>query len=359
MANRRSNRILGASRSNTHQSGNQSMNHGRQVSASFRPGGQHVVGEGTSGPSLEERIRKMEESQNEILQLLRETRQPALAPQEEVLLPQDPLGMDDVQLDHLHAEIPLPPLRRHPQSRQDDELADTASSTHPSYIGRQPRIPPDLPEDLAQPHVAELPRNTLRHELRRLNLLHPFLLRCLWITLVPRSFRRSLRRLDSHFWNFGRLLQHTGFRSPCLSRQSNFEQILLIHISAQITHLVVKVVKIREIKHLQQILFSSVYGNWGAREAPPHRRAKRRAASLPARWRGLCRRRRPAAPGGRPAAGRDPRQEKKKRRREGGKEEAPPRPPPEFRRRSFAGPPPDAGVLPDRHLTPEFRRTTT
>ncbi|KAL0927266.1 hypothetical protein M5K25_001429 [Dendrobium thyrsiflorum] len=95
MANMRRNRILGASHSNTHQSGNQSMNHGRQVSASFRPGGQHVVGEGTSGPSLEERIRKMEESQNEILQLLRETRQPALAPQEEVLLPQDPLGMDD------------------------------------------------------------------------------------------------------------------------------------------------------------------------------------------------------------------------------------------------------------------------
>ncbi|KAL0909377.1 hypothetical protein M5K25_020239 [Dendrobium thyrsiflorum] len=208
MANRRSNRILGASRSNTHQSGNQSMNHGRQVSASFRPGGQHVVGEGTSGPSLEERIRKMEESQNEILQLLRETRQPALAPQEEVLLPQDPLGMDDVQLDHLHAEIPLPPLRRHPQSRQDDELADTASSTHPSYIGRQPRIPPDLPEDLAQPHVAELPRNTLRHELRRL--------------------------------------------------------ILLIHISAQIAHLVVEVVKIREIKHLQQILFP------GGRVKRPH-----------------------------------------------------------------------------------------
>ncbi|KAL0909216.1 hypothetical protein M5K25_020063 [Dendrobium thyrsiflorum] len=28
-------------------------------------------------------------------------------------------------------------------------------------------------------------------------------------------------------------------------------------------------------------------------------------------------------------------------------------------RRSFAGPPPDAGVLPDSHLTPEFRRTTT
>ncbi|KAL0927690.1 hypothetical protein M5K25_001889 [Dendrobium thyrsiflorum] len=55
----------------------------------------------------------------------------------------------------------------------------------------------------------------------------------------------------------------------------------------------------------------------------------------------------------------DPRQEKKERRREGGKEEAPLRPPPEFRRRSFAGPPHDAGVLPDRHLTPEFRRTTT
>ncbi|KAL0905289.1 hypothetical protein M5K25_023698 [Dendrobium thyrsiflorum] len=164
----RSNRILGASRSNTHQSMNQSVNHGRQVSASFYPGGQHAAGEGTSGPSLEERIQKMEESQKEILQLLREARQPALITQEEVLLPQDPPLPEGVQFEHLHEESPLPLPRRHPQSRQDNKLADTSSSTHPSHTGQQPRIPPDLPEDLAQPHVAELPHNTLRRELRRL-----------------------------------------------------------------------------------------------------------------------------------------------------------------------------------------------
>ncbi|KAL0920014.1 hypothetical protein M5K25_009114 [Dendrobium thyrsiflorum] len=63
MANRRSNRILGASRSNSHHSRNQSMNHGHQISASFHPRGQNAAGEGTSSPSLEDRIRKMEESQ--------------------------------------------------------------------------------------------------------------------------------------------------------------------------------------------------------------------------------------------------------------------------------------------------------
>ncbi|KAL0921628.1 hypothetical protein M5K25_008720 [Dendrobium thyrsiflorum] len=88
-----------------------------------------------------------------------------LAPQEEVFLPRDPPLAEGVQLKHLHAEIPLPPPKRYPQSHQDNELADTTSSTHPSYIGRQPRIPPDLPEDLAQPHIAEIPRNALRHEL--------------------------------------------------------------------------------------------------------------------------------------------------------------------------------------------------
>ncbi|KAL0925787.1 hypothetical protein M5K25_004157 [Dendrobium thyrsiflorum] len=82
MVNRRSNRIVGASRSNSHQSRNQSMNHRQPISAYFYPGGQNAAGEGTSGPSLEERIRKMEESHNEILQLLRETRQPALPQQE-------------------------------------------------------------------------------------------------------------------------------------------------------------------------------------------------------------------------------------------------------------------------------------
>ncbi|KAL0920630.1 hypothetical protein M5K25_009778 [Dendrobium thyrsiflorum] len=45
---------------------------------------------GTSGSSMEDRIRKMEESQKEILQLLRGARQPMLAEQEEVRLPQAP-----------------------------------------------------------------------------------------------------------------------------------------------------------------------------------------------------------------------------------------------------------------------------
>ncbi|KAL0909264.1 hypothetical protein M5K25_020113 [Dendrobium thyrsiflorum] len=55
---------------------------------------------------------------------------------------------------------------------------------------------------------------------------------------------------------------------------------------------------------------------------------------------------------------RDPREEEKKRRREeekeGGKKKLL-----LDHRRSSAGPPLDAGVLPDRHLTPEIRRTTT
>ncbi|KAL0920005.1 hypothetical protein M5K25_009103 [Dendrobium thyrsiflorum] len=157
MVNRRSSRIVGTSRSNSHQSRNQSMNHRRPISASFYPGGKNAAGEGTSGPSLEERIRKMEESHNEILQLLRETRQPALPQREEVFLPRDPPGLEEVQPEHLQVEIPLPPPRRHSQSHHNNEVADTASSTHPNLL-----------EDLAQAHVAEFPRNALRHELRRL-----------------------------------------------------------------------------------------------------------------------------------------------------------------------------------------------
>ncbi|KAL0913415.1 hypothetical protein M5K25_016876 [Dendrobium thyrsiflorum] len=172
MVNRRSSRIVGASRSNSHQSRNQSMNHRQPISASFYPGGQNVAGEGISGLSLEERIRKMEESHNEILQLLRETRQPALPQREEVLLPRDPPGIKEVQPEHLQAEIHLPPPRRHPRSPQDNELVNTASSTHPSQTVQQHFIPPDLHEDLAQPYVAELPRDTLRRELRRLIDFH-------------------------------------------------------------------------------------------------------------------------------------------------------------------------------------------
>ncbi|XP_028556944.1 uncharacterized protein LOC110115884 [Dendrobium catenatum] len=110
----------------------------------------------------------MEESQNEILQLLRENQQPALAQQEEVFLPQNPPRVEDVQFGHLQAEVHLPPRRRFPQSRQDSEIVDTASSTHPPPSIRQPRILPDLPEDSAQPHGAELPHDALRHELRKL-----------------------------------------------------------------------------------------------------------------------------------------------------------------------------------------------
>ncbi|KAI0511876.1 hypothetical protein KFK09_012510 [Dendrobium nobile] len=164
MVNRRSNRIIGASRSNSHQSRNQSLNQGRQASASFHPGSQNPVREGTSRPSLEDRMRKMEDSHNEILQLLRETRGPTLAPQEDILLPRDPPEFEDV----LHVEVPLPTSRMRPPTRPENELADTASSTHPSRVGRQHHIPPDAPEDLARRHIAELPRNALRHELRRL-----------------------------------------------------------------------------------------------------------------------------------------------------------------------------------------------
>ncbi|KAL0909826.1 hypothetical protein M5K25_020726 [Dendrobium thyrsiflorum] len=163
MANRRSNRLLGAS-----QFRNQSITHGRQVSASFHPGGQNAAGEGTSAPSLEDRIRKMEESQNEILQLLREPRRSALAPLGEIPLSREPMPAEDVLSEHLNVEVPPPPPRRRPRAHQDNELADTASSTHPSQAGRQPLIPPGAPGDLDQPHVVELPHNALRYELRRL-----------------------------------------------------------------------------------------------------------------------------------------------------------------------------------------------
>ncbi|KAL0928720.1 hypothetical protein M5K25_000635 [Dendrobium thyrsiflorum] len=58
----------------------------------------------------------------------------------------------------LNFNIPLPPPRGRQLSHQDNELTDTTSSTHPSHTGRQPRIPPDIPEDMARPHIAELPR---------------------------------------------------------------------------------------------------------------------------------------------------------------------------------------------------------
>ncbi|KAL0905795.1 hypothetical protein M5K25_024234 [Dendrobium thyrsiflorum] len=134
----------------------------------FPHSGQNPVGEGTSGPIFEDRIQKMEESHNEILQLLRETRGPVLAPPEKILLPRDPPGLEDVQPEQFHIEIPLPPLRMRPLTHQDIELADTASSTHPSRTDRQPHIPPDAPENLARPHIAELPRNALQQELQRL-----------------------------------------------------------------------------------------------------------------------------------------------------------------------------------------------
>ncbi|KAL0924790.1 hypothetical protein M5K25_005648 [Dendrobium thyrsiflorum] len=95
----------------------------------------NAAGEGTSGPSLEDRIRKMEESQNEIFQLLREPRRPALEPQEEIHLPRESMLTEDVRSEHLHVEVPFPPPRRRPQTHQDNELADTARSTHPSQAG--------------------------------------------------------------------------------------------------------------------------------------------------------------------------------------------------------------------------------
>ncbi|KAL0906601.1 hypothetical protein M5K25_025107 [Dendrobium thyrsiflorum] len=203
MVNRRISRIVGASRSNSHQSRNQSMNHRQPISASFYPGGQNVAGEGTSGPSLEERIRKMEESHNEILQLLRETRQSALPQREEVLLPRDPPGIEEVQPEHLQAEIHLPPPRRHRRSLQDNELADTASSTHPSQTGQQHLIPPDLHEDLAQPYVAELPRDTLCliREIR-----NPY---CISITgrSIPGGFDpTSSTQTSARRWTFVRII---------------------------------------------------------------------------------------------------------------------------------------------------------
>ncbi|KAI0507220.1 hypothetical protein KFK09_013342 [Dendrobium nobile] len=151
MVNKCSNLILRASRSNSHQSRNPSINQGCQASDSFYPRGHNATGEGTSGHSLEDRIRKMEESQNEILQLLRETRQPALTPQEEILLPRDPPGLEDVQPEYHHGEVPLPPRMR-PPTHQDNEFADTASSTHSLHASRQPRIPPDILEDSARQH---------------------------------------------------------------------------------------------------------------------------------------------------------------------------------------------------------------
>ncbi|KAI0488065.1 hypothetical protein KFK09_027889 [Dendrobium nobile] len=106
----------------------------------------------------------MEESQNEILQLLRGARGPVPVPQEDALLPRDQPGFEDI----LYVEVPLPPPRMRPPTRPENELADTASSTHPSRTGHRQHMPPDVPEDLDQQRVTELTRNTLRHELRRL-----------------------------------------------------------------------------------------------------------------------------------------------------------------------------------------------
>ncbi|KAL0923775.1 hypothetical protein M5K25_007848 [Dendrobium thyrsiflorum] len=157
MANRRSNRHQGASRSNSHMSRNQSLNQGRQASASFHPGGQNPAGEGTSGPSMEDRIRKMEESQKEILHLLRGARQPILVEQEEVHLPQAPSLARGVQPEHVQADIHMPQSRGRLKTQQDVDLVDTASSTHPFRPSQLVRIPSDIPEDVAQPLITDLP----------------------------------------------------------------------------------------------------------------------------------------------------------------------------------------------------------
>ncbi|KAL0917636.1 hypothetical protein M5K25_012712 [Dendrobium thyrsiflorum] len=141
----------------------------------------------------------MEESQNEILQLLREPRRSALAPLGEIPLPREPMPAEDVLSEHPHVEIPPPPPRRCPRAHQDNELADTASSTHPSQADRQPLIPPGAPEDLDRSHIAELPRNALRHELRR---------------LVREEFPREQGRPPIHRWDFQETSATLDFRQP-------------------------------------------------------------------------------------------------------------------------------------------------
>ncbi|KAL0911979.1 hypothetical protein M5K25_017919 [Dendrobium thyrsiflorum] len=89
----------------------------------------------------------------------------ALAQQEETHLSRDPPLAEDVRPEHLHAEIPLPQSRDRPMSQQDIDLVDIVSSTHPSHLGRPANIPLVVTEDFAQPHVAEIPCNTLRNEL--------------------------------------------------------------------------------------------------------------------------------------------------------------------------------------------------
>ncbi|KAH0459221.1 hypothetical protein IEQ34_012035 [Dendrobium chrysotoxum] len=88
-------------------------------------------------------------SQNENLQLLRETRQPMLAQQEKILLPQNPPLAKDAQPEHLHVEIPLPQSRGRPRSQQDIDLVSTSNSIHPSHPSWLAHIPSDVPEDLA------------------------------------------------------------------------------------------------------------------------------------------------------------------------------------------------------------------
>ncbi|PKU62387.1 hypothetical protein MA16_Dca024689 [Dendrobium catenatum] len=91
-----------------------------------------------------------------------------LAEQEEIHLPQDPSLARGVQPERVQADIPISQSRGHPKTQQDVDLADTASSTHPFRPSQLVRIPSDISEDLADPHIVDLPRNVLRHELRRL-----------------------------------------------------------------------------------------------------------------------------------------------------------------------------------------------
>lgn len=88
MNNKHNTHNNGASRSNTHHSWDQSLNQGRQAFASFPCDRHYLVDEGAIGLSLEDHVSKIEESQNKIIQLLREAHQ-LLVKHERIHLPQD------------------------------------------------------------------------------------------------------------------------------------------------------------------------------------------------------------------------------------------------------------------------------
>ncbi|XP_020592629.1 fructose-bisphosphate aldolase-lysine N-methyltransferase, chloroplastic [Phalaenopsis equestris] len=160
MTTRHNVRDNGASCSNTHRSREQSRSQGLHASSSSCPGRRYPANEDISGPSIEDRMRRMEESQLEILQLLRGAQQPLPTPLDETRLPL-PTPLTTRRTGNISfggtRTAPPPQEGTHPMLGRDVELLDTASSTHPSRAARP-----------TSPHLPVISDDVIRNELRRL-----------------------------------------------------------------------------------------------------------------------------------------------------------------------------------------------